>query len=95
MIYDYGQVSLYAAGLIIITDWQVMTVKFVDVRATEIALEWEAPPGRQKNIVGYNITYRRATYSEVLTPTKPTQHRDPKHRTQTPRPCDPQARRSP
>jgi len=45
---------------------QVMTVRFVDVRATEISLEWEAPPGRQKNIVGYNITYRRATYSEVM-----------------------------
>ena len=34
------------------------------IRATAVLLEWPYPPGRQANIIGYNVTYREATDAE-------------------------------
>ena len=44
---------------------RVTHVRLIDVRATEISLAWEAPPGRRNNIAGFNITYRPATPAEA------------------------------
>ena len=44
---------------------KVQSIEVVAVRATEVTLEWQAPPGRRDNILGYNISYRLATATEV------------------------------
>jgi hypothetical protein len=44
---------------------QIQAVEVVAVRATEVTLEWLSPPGRRNNILGYNISYRLATATEI------------------------------
>jgi len=45
---------------------QMESIVVVAVRATEATLTWQAPPGRQNNILGYNVSYREATHTEIV-----------------------------
>lgn len=60
----YGEPS--APAILMTLPNQIQGVEVVAVRSTEITLEWQAPPGRLNNILGYNISYRVATHTEVI-----------------------------
>ena len=45
---------------------RVQFIEVVAARATEVTLRWEPPPGRSANIIGYSISYRPATNTEII-----------------------------
>jgi len=62
--FGYGEES--DSAILMTKAERVEYIEVVAVRATEVTLTWQAPRGRQNNIIGYNISYREATHSEII-----------------------------
>ena len=62
--FGYGQPS--DSAILVTKANRIQSVEVFAVRATEVTLTWNAPPGRRNNVLGYNVSYRFATHTEIL-----------------------------